>query len=221
MVCRNRAYADRAYSSPPSIENAAQHPFLRQFDEAEDGDSAEGAAAGSEAEQRSRTATPVPQAIPAPATKQAAAAAQAKAAAEKPPAQLFDLLSMDDVSCCLDPAPVVLDTCCRRSYEELFKVHENSTWLRRGPLALQGHGSAPAAPAAVEQQSHDDWAAFMEAPAAPSSSASAAAPEDHWDAFQVGRAGHLECYIAVMPSLQMPATGICARHAQYPAGCGL
>ena len=41
----------------------------------------------------------MPQAIPAPATKQAAAAAPAKAAAEKPPAQLFDLLSMDDVGC--------------------------------------------------------------------------------------------------------------------------
>lgn len=95
-VCRNRAYADRAYSAPPSIDNAAQHPFLAQFEgeggpaQAGEGDSEAGSA------QPSRAATPVPQAARAPP---AVKASPAKAAAppEAPPVALFDLLSMDDV----------------------------------------------------------------------------------------------------------------------------
>lgn len=78
---------------------------------------------------------------------------------------------------------------------------------------LQGHGTAShgavvpatatATSAAAEQQGHDDWAAFMEAPAAAPASAAApaAAHEDHWDAFQV----HLQ------------STLYACMHASYPA----
>lgn len=94
---RSRAYADRAYSAPPSIDNAAQHPFLAQFEgegegplQAGEGDSEAGSA------QPSRAATPVPQAARS-ASAAKASPAKAAAAPEKPPVALFDLLSMDDV----------------------------------------------------------------------------------------------------------------------------
>lgn len=110
---RNRAYVDRAFAQPPSIDNAASHPFLRQLEAAEGGAASDSPVPGAAAEGASstglsRSATPVP--LPAPAEGRRPPAPPPPPAA--PPAHLFDLLSLDDVWA----SPIHLfhasDACC-------------------------------------------------------------------------------------------------------------
>lgn len=95
--CRNRAYAARGFSQPPSIENAASHPFLKELDakESDKSPAADEASPASAAQQSAaaRPAVAAPKAVRAPAAAPVLAAASAA-----PPAQLLDLLSLDDVS---------------------------------------------------------------------------------------------------------------------------
>ena len=88
MGCRNRAYVARGYSQPPSIENFATHPFFREMEAKEAGTSAA-------PEEASQSAAAQPGAAGKPAMP---AATSAPASAPAPPAQLFDLLSLHDVS---------------------------------------------------------------------------------------------------------------------------
>ena len=112
LPCRSRSYVDRKYSTPPSIEAAETHPFFSDIAAKVDGDipesvsSASNEAAGRTASARnSSTATAV---VAAPAQKSAAPKPSAPAAEAQPPAQLFDLLSLDAVRACCPT-----DTCAR------------------------------------------------------------------------------------------------------------
>ena len=93
LGCRNRAYVARGYSQPPSIENFATHPFFQEMEAKEVGSSAaSGEATQSAAVQGAKPAASAAKAL------QSSAATPAAASAPAPPAQLFDLLSLHDVS---------------------------------------------------------------------------------------------------------------------------
>ena len=96
-MCRNQAYAARGYSQPPSIENAGHHPFLKELEASEAGGSAA-------AKETAHTAAAQPSAAAKPSTvaskpsQPPVSTAKAAPAAAPQPAQLFDLLSLHDVS---------------------------------------------------------------------------------------------------------------------------
>lgn len=99
---RNRAYADRKYREPPTIESAASHPFMKELQAQEGGKTSDSepskAEPGTASEQPSRSAASrSDRASPAAASKAAPTSAPATSS-PAPVAPLFDLLSMDDVS---------------------------------------------------------------------------------------------------------------------------
>lgn len=97
IVCRNQAYAACGYSQPPSIENAASHPFLKELEAKEAGGSATPEEAGRTAAAQP-SAAPKPSAVAAKPLQPPASTAKPAPVAAPQPAQLFDLLSLHDVS---------------------------------------------------------------------------------------------------------------------------
>ena len=102
LTRRSRAYVDRKYSSPPSIDTADTHPFFSDIAAKEVGGTPqECSLAQKEGPGRRASAarSPSPAAtLPSLAQRSPAPKALVPAAKEQPPAQLFDLLNLDAVS---------------------------------------------------------------------------------------------------------------------------
>ena len=101
LTRRSRAYVDRKYSSPPSIDTADTHPFFSDIAAKEVGGTPQecSSAQNEGAGRRASAASPSPAvALPALAQRSPAPKAPVPAAKQQPPAQLFDLLSLDAVS---------------------------------------------------------------------------------------------------------------------------
>lgn len=104
VFCRNQAYAARGYSQPPSIENAANHPFLKDLEAKENGGS-QAAEETSQAGAAQPSTAAKPPAVASRPLQLPASTAKAAPAAAPQPAQLFDLLSLHDVSFLRSLAP--------------------------------------------------------------------------------------------------------------------
>ncbi|KAK9906359.1 hypothetical protein WJX75_000511 [Coccomyxa subellipsoidea] len=158
---RNQAYAARGYSQPPSIENAANHPFLKELEAKEAGGSARPEEAGRTAAAQP-SAAPKPSAVAAKPLQPPASTAKPAPVAAPQPAQLFDLLSLHDA-----PAVSTATPAPAASHDEGW-----AAFLDASPAP------ASAAPPAAEAASptDDHWDAFQgsTSPAAPS----AASPAD-------------------------------------------